>query len=146
MKGFPGGTFKKFITAAEAESFANGSEPPTAPVPSTAEPATTAGTISHVQSKKRALSPDAEDGEEDWDVVYCDGSCKGNGQDGSVAGIGVWWGHNDRKYVHLKIYSLLGLESRGISPNDAQEIKRTTVQSLSYVSFGGCHHRRLKCA
>ncbi|KAF8347075.1 ribonuclease H-like domain-containing protein [Amanita rubescens] len=91
VKGFPGGTFKKFITAAEAESFARGSEP------SIASPAATAETISHIQSKKRALSPDAEDGEEEWDVVYCDGSCKGNGQDGSVAGIGVWWGHNDRK-------------------------------------------------
>jgi len=144
VKGFPGGTFKKFITVAEAESFARGSEPSIVSVPFTAESATTAETISHVQSKKRALSPDAEDGEEEWDVVYCDGSCKGNGQDGSVAGIGVWWGHNDSKYVHFRIYSLLGLESRGIFPNVAQEIKRTTVQSLSYVSFGGCHHRRLK--
>ena len=143
MKGFPGGTYKKFINAAEAESFAKGSES-IASVPSTAESATIAETIS-VQSKKRALSPDAED-EGEWDIVYCDGACKGNGQSGSVAGIGVWWGDNDRKYVHLKISSLLDLESRGISPNVARVIKRTTVQSLSYVSFGRCHHRRLRYA
>ncbi|KAJ4472439.1 ribonuclease H-like domain-containing protein [Lentinula edodes] len=30
-------------------------------------------------------------------VVYCDGACKGNGKVGSVAGIGVWWGHNDSR-------------------------------------------------
>ncbi|TFK63966.1 ribonuclease H-like protein, partial [Pluteus cervinus] len=30
-----------------------------------------------------------------WDVVYSDGACKGNGRPGSVAGIGVWWGHDD---------------------------------------------------
>ncbi|KAL0066624.1 hypothetical protein AAF712_006428 [Marasmius tenuissimus] len=30
-------------------------------------------------------------------VVYCDGACKGNGQDGSVAGIGVWWAHDDKR-------------------------------------------------
>ncbi|KAI0289770.1 ribonuclease H-like domain-containing protein [Russula brevipes] len=29
------------------------------------------------------------------DVVYTDGACSGNGQPGSVAGIGVWWGPND---------------------------------------------------
>jgi ribonuclease HI len=27
-------------------------------------------------------------------VVYCDGSCLGNGQEGSVAGVGVWFGDN----------------------------------------------------
>ncbi|KAI6012577.1 ribonuclease H-like domain-containing protein [Pisolithus orientalis] len=41
--------------------------------------------------------PDA-DGKE-FDVVYCDGACKGNGATGSKAGIGVWWGHNDPRYV-----------------------------------------------
>jgi ribonuclease HI len=29
------------------------------------------------------------------DVVYTDGACSRNGQAGSVAGIGVWWGPND---------------------------------------------------
>ncbi|KAL0569981.1 hypothetical protein V5O48_011974 [Marasmius crinis-equi] len=30
-------------------------------------------------------------------VVYCDGACKGNGKEGSVAGIGVWWAHDDKR-------------------------------------------------
>ncbi|KAI6043465.1 ribonuclease H-like domain-containing protein, partial [Pisolithus marmoratus] len=42
---------------------------------------------------RSTLAPDAE--AKEFDVVYCDGACKGNGQAGSIAGIGVWWGHND---------------------------------------------------
>lgn len=30
-----------------------------------------------------------------WDVVYSDGACKGNGQAGSIAGVGVWWAEGD---------------------------------------------------
>ena len=29
------------------------------------------------------------------DVVYCDGACKGNGQEEAMAGIGIWWGEGD---------------------------------------------------
>lgn len=50
--------------------------------------------VSKTQSKKRGLSPNVED-ESGWDVVYSDGACKGNGKTGSVAGVGVWWGHDD---------------------------------------------------
>ncbi|KAF5368515.1 hypothetical protein D9758_002392 [Tetrapyrgos nigripes] len=32
-------------------------------------------------------------------VVYCDGACKGNGQPGSVAGVGVWWGYGDERNI-----------------------------------------------
>jgi ribonuclease HI len=31
--------------------------------------------------------------------VYTDGACSGNGRAGSVAGIGVWWGHKDTRCV-----------------------------------------------
>ncbi|KAJ7610868.1 ribonuclease H-like domain-containing protein [Roridomyces roridus] len=34
-----------------------------------------------------------------WDVVYSDGACKGNGQVGSVAGVGVWWGPDDPRNI-----------------------------------------------
>ena len=33
------------------------------------------------------------------DIVYTDGACSGNGQLGSVAGIGVWWAVDDPRYV-----------------------------------------------
>lgn len=32
-------------------------------------------------------------------VVYTDGSCRGNGRIGSTAGVGVWWGADDSRYV-----------------------------------------------
>lgn len=32
------------------------------------------------------------------DIVYSDGACKGNGGRHAVAGIGVWWGHDDPRY------------------------------------------------
>jgi len=46
------------------------------------------------------------------DVVYTDGACSRNGQFGSVAGIGVWWGVDDPRYVLspkliLSIYACL---------------------------------------
>ncbi|THH08974.1 hypothetical protein EW145_g2335 [Phellinidium pouzarii] len=37
--------------------------------------------------------------EEGCDVVYSDGACKGNGHVGCVAGIGVWWGHDDPRNI-----------------------------------------------
>ena len=134
MKGFPGSSYKKFISVAEAESFANVSSSTGSATPAiSAENSTTAEeTVSHARTKKRPLSSDAENAEE-WDVVFCDGACKGNGQNGAVAGIGVWWGENDNRYVHFRMHSLLDLESRGISPNVVLETKRIIVQSLSYA-------------
>ncbi|KAF8215785.1 ribonuclease H-like domain-containing protein [Mycena galopus ATCC 62051] len=44
------------------------------------------------------MSPDVDD-ENGWDVVYSDGACKGNGQPGSVAGVGVWWGEGDPRNI-----------------------------------------------
>lgn len=37
------------------------------------------------------------------DVVYTDGACSRNGQAGSVAGIGVWWGPNDPRCVFSRL-------------------------------------------
>jgi ribonuclease HI len=39
--------------------------------------------------------PEEAEDEDEWDVVYTDGACKNNGQSGSVAGVGVWWGRDD---------------------------------------------------
>ena len=131
VKNFQGASYKKFINYAEAESFANGwsSTGSATPVSPAAESTTAVETASPASPKKRALSSDAENVEE-WDVVFCDGACKGNGQEGSVAGIGVWWGEGDNRYVRLRMHSLLDLESREISQNVALETRRIIVQSL----------------
>ena len=38
------------------------------------------------------------------DIVYSDGACKGNGSARAVAGIGVWWGHDDPRYVSSLLF------------------------------------------
>ena len=45
--------------------------------------------VSNTRMRSRSVD------ESEWDVVYSDGACKGNGKVGSVAGIGVWWGPDD---------------------------------------------------
>ena len=47
----------------------------------------------HAAAGQSRMSATAED------VVYTDGACSGNGQPGSVAGIGVWWAVDDPRYV-----------------------------------------------
>ncbi|KII93313.1 hypothetical protein PLICRDRAFT_151900 [Plicaturopsis crispa FD-325 SS-3] len=72
---------------------------PQAAVVSTSEDAQKESvTITKNTGKTRIASGDLED-ESGWDIVYCDGACKGNGQVGSVAGVGVWWGHNDPRNI-----------------------------------------------
>lgn len=39
-------------------------------------------------------------------VVYTDGSCRGNGKVGSVAGVGVWWGDDDPRHVSVAVPSV----------------------------------------
>lgn len=34
-------------------------------------------------------------------IVYCSGSCSGNGSSNAVADIGVWWGEEDSRFVAL---------------------------------------------
>lgn len=85
VKGFAGATYKKLSTEAGAIEFM------------TAKPGTARASTSPITSPNRtATTADAAiKDEKDCDVVYCDGACKGNGQIGSVAGVGVWWGHGD---------------------------------------------------
>ncbi|KAG1773988.1 ribonuclease H-like domain-containing protein [Suillus placidus] len=46
-----------------------------------------------------AVVANVKEDEPGYDVVYSDGACKGNGQVGSVAGVGVWWGWNDSRNI-----------------------------------------------
>jgi hypothetical protein len=87
VKGFNGARYKKFTNATEAEAFAGISVAPTADSLQKTSIPTVGG----------ARPPCVED-EGGWEVVYCDGACKGNGQKDSVAGVGVWWGRSDPRY------------------------------------------------
>lgn len=96
VKGFQGAVFKKLSTEAEANQFmaAKSSTARTSIVPGA--PTTRAPITPDL--KTRPSHSEAKD-PIDCDTVYCDGACRGNGQPGSVAGIGVWWGHGDPRYV-----------------------------------------------
>ena len=37
-----------------------------------------------------------------YTVVYTDGACRGNGKASSIAGIGVWYGPDDPRFVAVK--------------------------------------------
>lgn len=99
VKGFTGSLYKKLGTEAEAIEFMT-AKPSAArtfascdvPVASTSRATVVPRPIT------RAIEATVQD-EKDCDIVYCDGACKGNGQPGSIAGIGVWWGHGDPRYV-----------------------------------------------
>jgi len=95
--GYAGAKFKKFANSTEAEHFVTFGNSLKA-LGSTFSFDVEGGN----KGKKRALSLDVED-ESVWDVVYSDGACKGNGKVGSVAGVGVWWGHNDPRFA-LALY------------------------------------------
>ncbi|GAA6027007.1 hypothetical protein JCM8097_006034 [Rhodosporidiobolus ruineniae] len=110
VKGFNAAKHKKFPTRAEAEAYVAGNDSPrpagaggtqtklapsgvpsktsasrTRPAPSTDEPPT----------KRQRVDPvfGGEGKKAKGRVVYCDGSSRGNGKKGAVAGIGVFWGH-----------------------------------------------------
>lgn len=86
-KGFHEPRFKKFATREEAEAFVQGVD-----VAGPSRPPAT-----------REVAANSKLGPE-WDVVYSDGACKGNGQNGAVAGVGVWWGPRDPRCAFLRSF------------------------------------------
>lgn len=80
IKGFVGAKYKKFTLLADAQDFV-----------AAKSSSSNSTTPAQVQALTSSSSEDI--------VVYCDGACKSNGQAGAIAGIGVWWGHGDPRYL-----------------------------------------------
>ncbi|KAG6874387.1 hypothetical protein C0995_015123 [Termitomyces sp. Mi166 len=109
-KGYPGAKYQGFTNAADAEAFVSGTLSSSAPKSSSsgtlnarvkkssASLTSSSSGVSNAKGKKRAMPRDVAD-ESEYDVVYCDGACKGNGQEGSIAGVGVWWEENDPRNI-----------------------------------------------
>lgn len=97
VKGFVGAKYKRFNVLREAEEFV-GISPSSSAASGSAITPISKGPLVPVTRKSSSMKLAAES-EEGYDVVYSDGACKGNGQRGSVAGIGVWWGHRDSRYA-----------------------------------------------
>jgi hypothetical protein len=75
----------------------------------------------------------------DYDlVVYTDGASKNN-QDSitSKAGFGVWFGHNDPRYVLVLLSTTPAVthDTVGTSPNAVPDNRQTIEQSSSYLIF-----------
>ncbi|BGP38011.1 hypothetical protein JCM10449v2_001938 [Rhodotorula kratochvilovae] len=115
VNGFQGARHKKFPTRSEAQAFVDGGTGPSSTASTSAVPVITS-------NERRKRSSDAADAIEvaikrrkqageggaaaadpvfgaagsssSRRRVYCDGSSRGNGKVGAVAGIGVFWGHN----------------------------------------------------
>lgn len=107
VKNFHGAVYKKLTTETEALAFMT-SESHLSPLPSRlSSAAVTPAAISpprSVVATSSSFRPSAAvvaniEEESGYDVVYSDGACKGNGQFGSVAGVGVWWGWNDPRNI-----------------------------------------------
>lgn len=92
VKGFAGAVFKNFSTRTDAEAFVAGKLDVSSASAGKAQSVST-GHQPITDALQSTFAPDAD--AKEFDVVYCDGACKGNGQVGSIAGIGVWWGHDD---------------------------------------------------
>jgi ribonuclease HI len=126
VKGFPGAQYKKFTTLDEANAFAYAglkamtavnADDPSSMKNKSADDSRQSATLTAVMNasltgpdakgKQKVMASqregcDSKDSDETQnEVVYCDGACKGNGKAGSVAGIGIWWGRDDRRYFSL---------------------------------------------
>ncbi len=95
IKGFPNARHKKFVSLRDAQEFVTGADASNTPHSEEESPKSASG--SKTGGQKRFFA-EIED-ESGWDVVYSDGACKGNGKVGSVAGLGIWWGEDDARYV-----------------------------------------------
>ncbi|KAJ3570622.1 hypothetical protein NP233_g4280 [Leucocoprinus birnbaumii] len=91
VKGFSKSDYKKFSKAVEAEAYMKGVQSVSSiqPISRSSEESPT--------GQKRSFANVAD--ESQWSVVYSDGACKGNGQAGSVAGVGVYWGRDDPRNI-----------------------------------------------
>lgn len=81
--GYRGAVFKKFNTKQEAEKFVSDTE-------------------DEITSKQRVSKINNSTLEPDY-YVYTDGSCLNNGNENAVAGIGIYFGENDKRNVSQKI-------------------------------------------
>lgn len=110
---YPRAVYKKMKTLDEAEGWIkeDGSSLPT-PTPTPiaglgSESLPIAGRSNAPLSARAGLSkPTSSSSSTGFgNVVYTDGACPGNGQPGSVAGIGVWWGPSDPRCVFSRSHT-----------------------------------------
>jgi ribonuclease HI len=105
VKNFHGAIYKKLTTETEALAFMTTESHLSLPSrlsavsPAAISPPRSVAATSSTFHPSAAIVASVKEDEPGYDVVYSDGACKGNGQVGSVAGVGVWWGWNDSRNI-----------------------------------------------
>ncbi|KAH8092193.1 hypothetical protein BXZ70DRAFT_951650 [Cristinia sonorae] len=103
VKGYTGAKYKKFHTAEEAEEWKalqlGGAPLASSSKPSAVRPTGRPYPDPHEGRPSTSKGKERDSLDADRDIVYSDGACKGNGKAGSVAGVGVWWGHKDARNI-----------------------------------------------
>ncbi|TDL21482.1 hypothetical protein BD410DRAFT_815295 [Rickenella mellea] len=95
IHSFSAAKFKKFSNRTDAENYAYGVQANRTPL----TPRAAAVSAPLPVAGPSNFRPQPVNGNSDTDVIYTDGSCKGNGKITAVAGIGVWWGENDTRNI-----------------------------------------------
>ncbi|KAF7303056.1 Ribonuclease H [Mycena kentingensis (nom. inval.)] len=127
-KNYPGSSYKKFNTYAEAVAFVQGQVAASTssnrvPAPASNAIATTSVAPAAEASSSKRKSSDLTDR-----IVICtDGACPGNGKTGSVAGVGVWFGENDARNISERL--------PGAQTNNCAELT-AILRALETVPFG----------
>lgn len=96
VTGFSGAVFKKFKTHEEAEYFISGTS-----IINNNIDLKSSDTI--IQSLNISVDNNKITENDEYLVVYTDGSCKNNGYNKEIGGIGVFFGDNDSRNVSQKI-------------------------------------------
>lgn len=149
-KGFPGATHKKFknpndaaqwlathgVAVEQPAASSSTAAKPARPSPIARPPPQGAGTKGRVKPGNGSLQgKDVIQDTTGWQLIYSDGACRGNGQVGAVAGVGVWHGPNDKRWVWLVTSIGLHTESVDLATllNAVRAPRRTIAPSSSSV-------------
>ncbi|KAG1904567.1 ribonuclease H-like domain-containing protein [Suillus fuscotomentosus] len=140
VKNFHGAVYKKLATETEALAFMTTESHLNPPSrlsssavlsPTISPPRSVASTSSTFRPSAAAVANLKEE-EPGYDVVYSDGACKGNGQVGSVAGVGVWWGWNDPRNIAERCP---GDQTNNRAELIASHIQHAIVRTLETAPF-----------
>ena len=102
VKGYPNAKYKKFATRNEAEEFVTG-KPQNEILISSKVTATTDHSSSN-NSSNNSTNNNTKDNDLNYDYcVYTDGACSNNGKLYAKAGIGIFFGHNDKRNVSERV-------------------------------------------
>ena len=127
VKGYPNAKYKKFATRNEAEEFVTGKSQNeiliSSKVTATTDHISTNNSSNNsTNNTNRGVNNSTNNSTKDNDFnydycVYTDGACSNNGKLYAKAGIGIFFGHNDKRNVSERVDGKRGDMRRGQNAN-----------------------------